>query len=147
MSSKEMLEHLADMKIPAKSASSTLEDAYVSIVRKKLKPILEARAAEIEADEARPPPRRRPRRPERAAEQAEKERLEAERRREAERAEEERRRAAEEAARKKAEEERLAAEKAAAEEAERNRVKDTAPKATPVLQQPARPDRPAGDRS
>ena len=35
MSSKEMLEHLADMKIPAKSASSTLEDAYVSIVRKK----------------------------------------------------------------------------------------------------------------
>ena len=50
MSSKEMLEHLADMKIPAKSASSTLEDAYVSIVRKKLKPILEARAAEIEAE-------------------------------------------------------------------------------------------------
>ena len=49
MSSKEMLGHLQDMKIPAKSASSTLEDAYVSIVRKKLKPILEARAAEIEA--------------------------------------------------------------------------------------------------
>ena len=49
MSSKEMLGHLQDMKIPAKSPSSTLEDAYVSIVRKKLKPILEARAAEIEA--------------------------------------------------------------------------------------------------
>ena len=49
MSSKEMLGHLQDMKIPAKSASSTLEDAYVSMVRKKLKPILEARAAEIEA--------------------------------------------------------------------------------------------------
>ena len=49
MTSKEMLGHLAEMKIPAKSPSSTLEDAYVSIVRKKLKPILEARAAEIEA--------------------------------------------------------------------------------------------------
>ena len=52
MSSKEMLDHLKDMKIPAKSASSTLEDAYVSMVRKKLKPILEARAAEIEAAKA-----------------------------------------------------------------------------------------------
>ena len=130
MSSKEMLEHLADMKIPAKSASSTLEDAYVSIVRKKLMPILEARAAEIEA-EKKAAAQKAAEEARVAAEQAEKERLEAERRREAERAEEERRRAAEEAARKKAEEERLAAEKAAAEEAERNRVKDTAPKAAP----------------
>ena len=48
MTSKEMLEHLAEMKIPAKGASSALEDAYVSMVRKKLAPILEARAAEIE---------------------------------------------------------------------------------------------------
>ena len=47
-----MLEHLADMKIPAKSASSTLEDAYISIVRKKLQPIMEARAAEIAAQKA-----------------------------------------------------------------------------------------------
>jgi len=129
MTSKEMLDYLAEMKIPAKSASSTLEDAYVSIVRKKLKPLLDARAAEIEAtkraekeavaEQARV-----------AAEQAEKDRIEAERRREKERAEEERKRAVAEAARKKAEEERIAAEKAAAEEAERNRVKDTAPKAT-----------------
>ena len=36
MTSKEMLDHLRDMKIPAKSASSTLEDAYVSIVRKEI---------------------------------------------------------------------------------------------------------------
>ena len=130
MSSKEMLDHLSEMKIPAKSASSTLEDAYVAIVRKKLKPILEARAAEIEAEKKAAAEKAAAE--ERAAkEQAEKERLEAERRREAERAEEERRRAAEEAARKKAEEERLAAEKAAAEEAERNRVKDTAPRAVP----------------
>ena len=130
MSSKEMLEHLADMKIPAKSASSTLEDAYVSIVRKKLKPILEARAAEIEA-EKKAAAEKAAEEARIAAEQAEKERLEAERRREKERAEEERRRAAEEAARKKAEAERIAAEKKAAEEAEKNRVKDTAPKQAP----------------
>ena len=103
MTSKEMLGHLADMKIPAKSASSTLEDAYVSMVRKQLKPILDARAAEIEA----------------------------EKRREAERAEEERRRKAEEERRRRAEEERLAAEKKAKEEAEKNRVRDTAPKSVP----------------
>ena len=130
MSSKELLEHLADMKIPAKSASSTLEDAYVSMVRKKLKPILEARAAEIEAakraeEEAAAEEARK------KAEEAEKERIAAEERRERERAEEERRRAAAEEARKRAEEERLAAEKKAAEEAEKNRVRDTAPKAVP----------------
>ena len=33
MTSKELMGHLADMKIPAKSASSTLEDAYVAMVR------------------------------------------------------------------------------------------------------------------
>ena len=76
MSSKEMLEHLADMKIPAKSASSTLEDAYVSIVRKKLKPILEARAAEIEA-EKKAAAQKAAEEARAAAEQAEKERLEA----------------------------------------------------------------------
>ncbi len=130
MTSKEMLGHLADMKIPAKSASSTLEDAYVAIVRKKLQPILDARAAEIEA-EKKAAAEKAAEEARLAAEQAERDRLAAEKRREAERAEEERRRAAEEAARKKAEEERLAAQKKAAEEAEKNRVKDTAPKAAP----------------
>ena len=130
MSSKEMLGHLQDMKIPAKSPSSTLEDAYVSIVRKKLKPILEARAAEIEAQkkaeaEAKAEEERK------EAEKAEKERIEAEKRREKERAEEERKRAAAEAARKKAEEERKEAERKRKEEEERNRVKDTAPKSIP----------------
>ena len=108
MTSKEMLGHLKDMKIPAKSASSSLDAAYVSIVRKKLEPILEARAAEIEAQrraeaEAKAEEERI------AAEKAEQERLEAERRREAERAAEEARRKAEE---------------------ERNRVRDNAPKTT-----------------
>ncbi|MBQ9007449.1 MAG: translation initiation factor IF-2, partial [Atopobiaceae bacterium] len=131
MTSKEMLEHLQAMKIPAKSPSSTLEDAYVSIVRKKLKPILEARAAEIEAarkaeEEARLEAERI------AAEKAEQERLEAERRREEERrrAEEERRRAEE--ARRKEEEARAEAERLRKEEEERNRVKDTTPSSKPV---------------
>ena len=132
MSSKEMLEHLRDMKIPAKSASSTLEDAYVSIVRKKLKPILEARAAEIEAakraeEEAKAEEARI------AAEKAEAERIAAEQRREAERAEEERRRAAAEEARKKAEAEKAEAERKAKEEAEKHRVRDNAPKSLPTF--------------
>ncbi len=130
MPSKEMLEHLSEMKIAAKTASSTLEDAYVSMVRKKLKPILEARAAELEAKKKAEAEAKAAR--ERIeAEEAEKARVEAEKRREIERAEEEKKRVAAEAARKKAEEKRLEAERLAAEEAEKNRVKDTAPKSTP----------------
>ena len=130
ISSKEMLEHLRDLKIPAKSASSTLEDAYVSMVRKKLKPILEAHAAELEAqkraeEEAKAEEARI------AAEKAEAERIAAERRRERERAEEERRRAAAEAERKAREEAKAEAERKAREEAEKNRVHDTAPKSVP----------------
>ena len=132
MTSKELLKHLQDMKIPAKSPSSALEDAYLSIVKKNLKPILEERAAEIEAkkkaeEEAAAAEE------EAARKAAEQERLAAEKRREQERKEEEARKAeeerlaAEEAARK-AEEERLAAE-----EAERNRVHDTAPKTVPSM--------------
>ena len=130
MTSKEMLGHLADMKIPAKSASSTLEDAYVSMVCKQLKPILDARAAEIEA-EKRAEAEAKAEEERIEAERAEKQRIEAEKRREAERAEEERRRKAEEERRRRAEEERLAAEKKAKEEAEKNRVRDTAPKSVP----------------
>ncbi len=143
MSSKEMLGHLRDMKIPAKSASSTLEDAYVSIVRKRLKPILEARAAEIEA-QRRAEEEAAAKAAEEARAKAEAERIAAEQRRAREREEDERRRAAAEAARKKAEEERLEAERKAAEEAERNRVRDNAPKSTPsftsLLEQIAQQD-------
>ena len=132
MTSKEMLDHLRVMKIPAKSASSTLEDAYVSIVRKKLKPILEARAAQIEAakkaeEEAAAEAKKA------EEEAAEKERIAAEKRRERERAEEEKKRAAAEAAKKRAEEEKRRAAEKAAEEAERNRVKDNAPKSMPTF--------------
>ena len=128
--SKEMLEHLRDMKIPAKSASSALEDAYVSMVRKKLAPVLKAREEEIRrAQEAEEAARKEEEEARRAAE--EEERRAAEERRAKERAEEEARRAAEEAARK-AEEERRAAEEAARKaEEEKNRVKDTAPTSMP----------------
>ena len=130
MSSKEMLEHLRDMKIPAKSASSTLEDAYVSMVRKKLKPVLEARAAEIEAAK-RAEEQAKAEEARAAAEKAEAERVEAEQRRERERAEEERRRAAAEAERKAREAAKAEAERRAREEAEKNRVRDNAPKSVP----------------
>lgn len=133
MQSKEMLGHLAEMKIPAKSPSSTLEDAYVAMARKKLEPILEARAAEIRKKQAEAKKREEEEK-KRAAAEAEAERLAAEKRREVERAAEEKKRAAEEAARKKAEAQKAAqaeAERKAVEEAERKRVKDTAPKSTP----------------
>ena len=72
------------MQIPAKGASSALEDAYVSMVRKKLAPILEARAAEIEA-EKRAEEEAAAEEAKRAAEEAERERIAAEARREEER--------------------------------------------------------------
>ena len=118
MTSKEMLGHLAEMKIPAKGASSALEDAYVSMVRKKLTPILEARAAEIEA-EKRAEEEAAAEEAKRAAEEAERERIAAEARREEERKISEAARAAEEAARAAAAEaERIAREKAEAERRE-----------------------------
>ncbi len=143
MSSKEMLGHLHDMKIPAKSASSTLEDAYVSIIRKRLKPIMEARAAEIEAQKKAEAEAKAKAEAEARA-RAEAERIAAEERRRKEREEDERRRAAAEAARKKAEQEREEQERRAAEEAERNRVRDNAPKSVPsfssLLEQIAQQD-------
>ncbi len=132
MTSKEMLGHLADMKIPAKSASSTLEDAYVSMIRKKMAPILEARAAEIEAaKQAEAEEKAKAEAEERA--RAEEERLEAEKRREAERAKEAEERARLEAERKRKEEERAEAERKRKEEEERNRVRDNAPKSVPSM--------------
>ena len=132
MTSKEMLSHLADMKIPAKSASSTLEDAYVSMIRKKMAPILEARAAEIEAaKQAEAEEKAKAEAEERA--RAEEERLEAEKRREAERAKEAEERARLEAERKRKEEERAEAERKRKEEEERNRVRDNAPKSVPSM--------------
>ncbi len=130
ITSKEMLSHLKDMKIPAKSASSALEDAYVSMVRKKLAPQLKAREEELRAaQEAEEAARRAEEEARRAAEEAA--RREVEERRQRERAEEERRRAEEEARRAAEEAQAAEEERRRAEEAERNRVKDTAPKSMP----------------
>ena len=120
MTSKELLEQLAEMKIPASTASSMLEDVYVTIVKRKLAPILEARAAEVEAAKAAEAEAERAEEAAKAAE-AERQRLAAEARRQEERRISQEQRAAEEAARAaaakaeeearaKAEEERRAAE-------------------------------------
>ena len=128
MTSKELMGHLADMKIPAKSASSTLEDAYVAMVRKQLAPVIEARAQEVEAAKQAEEQAAAAEEAARAAE-AERERIAAEKAREEERRQFAAAQAAEEAARaeaeaeKKAEQERLAREKEeAAREAQRRAV-------------------------
>ena len=114
MTSKELMSHLEDMKIPAKSASSTLEDAYVSMVKKQLAPVIAARAAEVEAakkaEEAAAAEAERE-----AAAAAEAERLAVEARREEERRLSQEAQAAAEAARAAKEE----AERRAKEEAEK----------------------------
>ena len=113
MTSKELMTHLEDMKIPVKSASSTLEDAYVSMVKKQLAPVIEARAAEVEAARRAEEEAAAQQEAERAA-AAEAERLAVEARREEERRLSQEAQAAAEAARAAAaEEERRAKEEAA----------------------------------
>ncbi|MCL2654595.1 MAG: translation initiation factor IF-2 [Coriobacteriia bacterium] len=48
MSSNELLEHLKELSIPAKSHATSLVDAYVDIIREHLAPLLAERQAEIE---------------------------------------------------------------------------------------------------
>ena len=128
MTSKELMGHLAEMKIPAKSAYSALEDAYVAMVRKQLASVIEARAQEVEAAKQAEEEAAAAEEAARAAE-AERERIAAEKAREEERRQFAAAQAAEEAARaeaeakKKAEQERLAREKEeAAREAQRRAV-------------------------
>ena len=52
MSSKELLDRLHEMKIPAKSHASMLADAYVDKIRKNLEPAIKQRAGQLEAEEA-----------------------------------------------------------------------------------------------
>lgn len=49
MTSQELLEHLARLKIPAKGHSSSLLEAYVGKIRKDLAPIITERQAELQA--------------------------------------------------------------------------------------------------
>ncbi|WP_139652869.1 translation initiation factor IF-2 [Raoultibacter phocaeensis] len=52
MSSKELLDRLQEMKIPAKSHASMLADAYVAKIRKNLEPEIKQRAGQLEDKEA-----------------------------------------------------------------------------------------------
>ena len=117
MSSKELLEHLERLKIPAKNHASTLVEAYVDKIRKDLAAVIEERQAELEADREREEEERL------KAEEAERAAREAEAAaRAAEDAERARQEAAERAVREAEEAERLAAEaeRQAAERAARD---------------------------
>ena len=110
MTSKELLEKLQELKIPAKNHASTLVEAYVDKIRKDLGPLIAERQAALEEE----------RRREEEAERARKEAEEAERK-----AAEEARRAAEAAERAAREDEaRRVAEAAEAEEAERKAAEE-----------------------
>ncbi len=129
MTSKELLEKLHELKIPAKNHASTLVEAYVDKIRKDLGPLIAERQAALEEERRREEEAERARKEaeeaarkateeaRRAAEAAERAAREEEARRVAE-AEEAARKASEEARtremeeRRKAEEERLAAEAA-----------------------------------
>ena len=52
MTSKELLDRLREMKIPAKSHASMLADAYVAKIRKNLEPEIKQRAGKLEDEEA-----------------------------------------------------------------------------------------------
>ena len=52
MTSKELLDRLHEMKIPAKSHASMLADAYVDKIRKNLEPEIKQRAGKLEDEEA-----------------------------------------------------------------------------------------------
>ena len=52
MSSGDLLDRLKEMKIPAKSHASMLNDAYVDKIRKNLEPEIRGRAGALEAEEA-----------------------------------------------------------------------------------------------
>ncbi len=103
MSSKELLDHLAALKIPARNHASTLVEAYVDKIRKDLAPVIAEKQAELEAKRLK-------------AEAAERKKLAAE---EAARKAEEAARLKEEEAARKAEEAEEAAERAKREAAEK----------------------------
>jgi translation initiation factor IF-2 len=118
MDSKEFLERLLEMKVPVKNHASTLNDAYVDRIRKRLAPEMAERAAAAEA-------KRVAEEAERAAEEARvREEEEAARKAavEQERAlrEKERQEREEREAKLQEESEQAAAEQAAAETAERS---------------------------
>ncbi len=101
MTSKELLDRLAEMKIPAKSHASILQDAYVQKVRKSLEPEIKQRAGKLEDEEAKKLAESKAKEEERKAEEKAERRAAMEKEREAREAERARR---EEAKSKEAEE-------------------------------------------
>jgi translation initiation factor IF-2 len=121
MSSKELLDHLNRLKIPARNHASTLVEAYVDKIRRDLAPEIAEKQAELEVERAREEAeaaaREAEERQKREAEEAARIAAEA-----AKRAEEEAAHKAEEEAAAKAEEERRAHE---AEERARREAEET----------------------
>ncbi len=121
MTSKELLEHLHELKIPAKNHASTLIEPYVDKIRKELADVIEERQKEMEEkrrkkEEAERKKREKEEAERREQEQAERKEREEEERRKREEEERKRREAAAEAERKEREEEE---ERKAEEEARR----------------------------
>jgi translation initiation factor IF-2 len=127
MTSKELLERLHEMKIPAKNHASTLLEPYVDKIRKELGPEIEERLAKLEAErQAKDEAERKKREAEEAKKQKEEEKLrkkeEAEKKKRE--AEEEKKREAEEAQRKEEETARLAEEERVRAEEEKKKKED-----------------------
>ena len=121
MSSKELLDRLQEMKIPAKSHASMLADAYVAKIRKNLEPEIKQRAGQLEDKEA--------------AEFAEEQRVQAEKR-----AEEERKRreaVEEERKRREAERARRMGDASSSSDAEGDGAAEDASSDQPVRTAPA----------
>lgn len=93
MTSKELLDRLAEMKIPAKSHASILQDAYVQKVRKNLEPEIKQRAGKLEDEEAQKLADEQAKEAERKAEEKAERRAAVEKEREAREAERARREA------------------------------------------------------
>ena len=91
MTSKELLDRLAEMKIPAKSHASILQDAYVQKVRKNLEPEIKQRAGKLEDEEAKKLAEDKAKEAERKAEEKAERRAAVEKEREAREAERARR--------------------------------------------------------
>ncbi len=69
MTSNELLDRLREMKIPAKSHASMLQEAYVDKIRKNLEPEIKERAGQLEAEEAKALEEERAREAERKAQE------------------------------------------------------------------------------
>ncbi|MBI5230768.1 MAG: translation initiation factor IF-2 [Coriobacteriales bacterium] len=113
MSSKELLDRLQELKIPAKNHASTLVEAYVDKIRKELGPEIAERQAAMEAERKK----KEEAEAKKAAAEEAKRRAEEEARRKVEAEERSKREAEEQAAAHAEEAARKAAEEAAAKEA------------------------------